>query len=334
MVNGSMATEQELITLIQRVLGDRLNRIQSGVCLSGGRQGQTVTVQIGQSFHQGECWEAIEPGSRVLLAKTDQGRCLIVSISSPPKTKQTILTRLQVNRRSPDPKPVAIDFLNDLDRVYQAEESVIVPPFPRLVLPLVLTPDPFESHLGLATQLLLDQGFVILKGVQNAAQIKRRKTKIFYASLLDFETSWYSQEEVDFLEEFVRQGGGLFIQGERKPWGETQVVNSLASRFGFMLASADTNGQNIYPVEDSPMTHGPFGSLPPRLFTDAPGYFHSEDPAVRAALINSENRMLAVYRKFGRGRVVSVADANFFSNYFDTSDSGIFWLNVFAYLRG
>jgi hypothetical protein len=162
--------------------------------------------------------------------------------------------------------------------------------------------------------------------------------------MLKTPTESYSQEEMDALVEFVRQGGGLWLHGDHtNVFGISTYLNPLAERFGcrFRYDSTyqlSTMALSLY--ERPPLFAHPVENyMPPYLFATSCSLespFFSENQILGYALKASDldysqtsffpkkdnldyNYGVFVQQggvKYGKGRVALYTDSTCFSNFF------------------
>ncbi len=175
--------------------------------------------------------------------------------------------------------------------------------------------------------------------------IDSNKLKNYDVLIIKTPTTPFKREEMDIIEQFVKDGGGLFLIGDHtNVFGTTINLNPLSKRFGFSFGYDAT-----YNLETSDLhfhrknrlfTHASVANMPYFLYaTSSSMYapFFAEDTMISSNLKTlymdysrggyfPEKNTVTNYTfglflqssglKYGKGRVLAFADSTCFSNFY------------------
>lgn len=147
-------------------------------------------------------------------------------------------------------------------------------------------------------------------------------------------SSSYTSTEVDRIVDFVKDGGGLLIMGDRlgAPNANLQPV---ASKFGITLGLSDLSP---YGILTSGHTDHPIFDGVDEIFMYAAAELSAEDPAFPVAWQEESGKDIAAVAQYGQGRVVALGDSTLWSwvdgyeERFYTADNPQFAVSTFDYL--
>lgn len=158
-------------------------------------------------------------------------------------------------------------------------------------------------------------------------------------------TSPYTEKEIDIIERFVKNGGGLFLIGDHtNVFGITININPLAERFGYFYyydATYDLIDSDLHFHENNRLfTHASVKNMPYFLFATSCSLhapFLAEDTMIasnlktmyldysRGGYFPDKNKVLnytfglflqSSGVKYGKGRVLAFTDSTCFSNFY------------------
>lgn len=151
-------------------------------------------------------------------------------------------------------------------------------------------------------------------------------TSAFYSS--------YTSAEVDRIVDFVKDGGGLLIMGDR-PATPNANIQPVATEFGITLGLSDvlpfdilTSGHTEHPIFDGV----------DEIFMYAAAELSAKNPAFPVAWQEGSGKDIAAVAQYGQGRVVALGDSTLWSwvdtyeERFYTADNPQFAVSTFDYL--
>ncbi|MDH4239248.1 MAG: PEP-CTERM sorting domain-containing protein [Phycisphaerae bacterium] len=151
-------------------------------------------------------------------------------------------------------------------------------------------------------------------------------TSAFYSS--------YTSDEVDRIVDFVNDGGGLLIMGDRLA-APNANIQPVASEFGITLGLSDLSP---YDILTAGHTNHPIFDGVDEIFMYAASELSAENPAFPVAWQEVTEKDIAAVAQYGRGRVVALGDCTLWSwvdtyeERFYMADNPQFALNTFTYL--
>ncbi|MHC4693347.1 MAG: PEP-CTERM sorting domain-containing protein [Planctomycetota bacterium] len=151
-------------------------------------------------------------------------------------------------------------------------------------------------------------------------------TSAFYSS--------YTSAEVDRIVDFVNDGGGLLIMGDRLA-APNANIQPVASEFGITLGLSDLLP---YDILTSGHTNHPIFDGVDEIFMYAAAELSAENPAVPVAWHEGSGKDIAAVAQYGQGRVVALGDSTLWSwvdtyeERFYTADNPQFAVSTFNYL--
>ena len=151
-------------------------------------------------------------------------------------------------------------------------------------------------------------------------------TSAFYSS--------YTSAEVDRIVDFVDNGGGLLIMGDRQA-APNANIQPVASEFGITLGISDLTSPEIYTTEhtDHPIFNGVN-----EIFMYAAAELSADTPALPTAWQEGTTNAIAAVAQYGQGRVVALGDCsmwswvNLYEERFNKADNPQFAVSTFSFL--
>lgn len=151
-------------------------------------------------------------------------------------------------------------------------------------------------------------------------------TSAFYSS--------YTSDEVNRIVDFVNDGGGLLIMGDRLA-APNANIQPIASEFGITLGLSDLSP---YDILTSGHTNHPIFDGVDEIFMYAAAELSAESPAFPVAWQEVTEKDIAAVAQYGQGRVVALGDSTLWSwvdtyeERFYTADNPQFAVSTFDYL--
>lgn len=146
--------------------------------------------------------------------------------------------------------------------------------------------------------------------------------------------SSYTSAEVDRIVDFVKDGGGLLIMGDRLATPNANI-QPVASKFGITLGLSDLSP---YGILTSGHTDHPIFDGVDEIFMYAASELSAESPAFPVAWQEGSGKDIAAVAQYGQGRVVALGDSTLWSwvdiyeERFYTADNPQFAVSTFDYL--
>lgn len=146
--------------------------------------------------------------------------------------------------------------------------------------------------------------------------------------------SSYTSAEVERIVDFVDDGGGLLIMGDR-PLAPNANIQPVASEFGITLGSSDLSP---FEITTSDLTGHPIFDGVDEMFMYAAGELSTNTPAFPVAWQEETEKTIAAVAQYGQGRVVALGDCtlwswvNMYEERFYTADNPQFAVSTFTYL--
>lgn len=156
-----------------------------------------------------------------------------------------------------------------------------------------------------------------------------------------FDSS-YTTAEVERIVDFVDDGGGLLIMGDRQS-APNANIEPVSSRFGITfgpdVVSSYPNYFDVY-TSELDRSHSVFSDFATtdEIFMYAASELSVTDPASPIAWQEGTGKTIAAVAQYGQGRVVALSDCSLWSlsdsswDYFHKADNPQFALNTFTYL--
>ena len=151
-------------------------------------------------------------------------------------------------------------------------------------------------------------------------------TSAFYSS--------YTPDEVGRIADFVNDGGGLLIMGDRQA-APNANIQPVASEFGITLAISDLTSPEIYTTEH---TDHPIFDGVNEIFMYAAAELSADTPALPTAWQEGTTNAIAAVAQYGQGRVVALGDCSMWSwvklyeERFNKADNPQFAVSTFNFL--
>ena len=151
-------------------------------------------------------------------------------------------------------------------------------------------------------------------------------TSAFYSS--------YTSAEVDRIVDFVDDGGGLLIMGDRQA-APNANIQPVASEFGITLGISDLTSPEIYTTEH---TDHPIFDGVNEIFMYAAAELSADTPALPTAWQEGTTNAIAAVAQYGQGRVVALGDCsmwswvNLYEERFNKADNPQFAVSTFNFL--
>jgi hypothetical protein len=151
-------------------------------------------------------------------------------------------------------------------------------------------------------------------------------TSAFYSS--------YTSAEVERIVDFVNDGGGLLIMGDRQA-APNANIQPVASEFGITMWLSDVNPLELYTTGH---TDHPIFEEVDEIYMYAAAELSAESPAFPAAWQVGTEKTIAAAAQYGQGRVVALGDCTLWSwvsiyeERFDKADNPQFAVSTFTYL--
>ena len=146
--------------------------------------------------------------------------------------------------------------------------------------------------------------------------------------------SSYTSEEVDRIVDFVNDGGGLLIMGDRQA-APNSNIQPVASKFGITLGISDVLPYDILSTEH--IDHPIFDGVD-EISMYAATELSVDEPALSTAWQDGTTNTIAAVAQYGQGRVVALGDCTLWSwvdiyeEHFNKADNPRFAVNTFNYL--
>ena len=156
-----------------------------------------------------------------------------------------------------------------------------------------------------------------------------------------FDSS-YTTAEVERIVDFVDDGGGLLIMGDRQS-APNANIEPVASQFGITfgpdVVSSYPNFFDVY-TSELDLSHSVFSDFATtdEIFMYAASELSVTDPAFPIAWQEGTGKTIAAAAQYGQGRVVALGDCSLWPlsdsswDYFHEADNPQFALNTFTYL--
>ncbi len=158
--------------------------------------------------------------------------------------------------------------------------------------------------------------------------------------------SIYTTAEVERIVDFVDNGGGLLIMGDRLA-APNANIQPVASEFGITLGLSDvvSSPPNVYELYTSELdlSHSVFSDFATtdEIFMYAASELSVTSPAFSITQQEGTGKTIAAAAQYGQGRIVALGDSSLWSlsdsvlnswDYFHEADNPQFALNTFTYL--
>ena len=155
----------------------------------------------------------------------------------------------------------------------------------------------------------------------------------------------YTSAEVERIVDFVDDGGGLLIMGDRQA-APNANIQPVASQFGITFGPDVVPGYpsffDVY-TSELDLSHSVFSNFATtdEIFMYAASELSVTDPAFPIAQQEGTGKTIAAAAQYGSGRVVALGDCSLWSlsdsvlqswDYFHEADNPQFALNTFTYL--
>ena len=146
--------------------------------------------------------------------------------------------------------------------------------------------------------------------------------------------STYTSAEVERIVDFVNDGGGLLIMGDRLAAPNVNI-QPVASEFGITLGLSDLSPYGIF---TSGHTNHPIFDGVDEIFMYAAAELSAKSPAFPVAWQEVTDKDIAAVAEYGQGRVVALGDSTLWSwvdtyeERFYTADNPQFAVSTFNYL--
>lgn len=189
------------------------------------------------------------------------------------------------------------------------------------------------------TQHLGDNGFIVDTTSDGFLVDDPAGYDVAVVSLTSAFYSTYTPDEVTRIADFVYDGGGLLIMGDRGPNTNIQPV---ASKFGITLGFSDLSPYEVYTSEldlSHPVFDG-FGT-DDQIFMYAAGELKLSvsSPAFSIALQEGTGKTIVATAQYNNGRILAIGDStlwavnpNVINHHFYEADNPQFSVNTFTYL--
>lgn len=148
--------------------------------------------------------------------------------------------------------------------------------------------------------------------------------------------SAYTTAEVECIVNFVNDGGGLLIMGDRQdhPGKDNEYIQPAADEFGIVLGVSNLSVLELYTSDFA--DHSIFDGIG-EIYMYAAGELTVSEPASPAAWKEGTGEIIAAVAQYGQGRVVALGDCSLwtvsdFWDYLDEADNAQFSVNTFTYL--
>jgi hypothetical protein len=151
-------------------------------------------------------------------------------------------------------------------------------------------------------------------------------TSAFYSS--------YTSTEVERIVDFVDNGGGLLIMGDRQA-APNANIQPVASEFGITLGISDLTSPEIYTTEH---TDHPIFDGVNEIFMYVAAELSADTPALPTAWQEGTTNAIAATAQYGQGRVVALGDCSMWSwvdlyeERFNKADNPQFAVSTFNFL--
>ena len=146
--------------------------------------------------------------------------------------------------------------------------------------------------------------------------------------------SIYTPDEVSRIADFVDDGGGLLIMGDRQA-APNANIQPVASQFGITLGFSDLSPYEVYTSELT--DHSVFDGVN-EIFMYAAAELSASEPASPIAWQANTGKTIVAAAQYGQGRVVALGDSSLWS-WVDTYEENFykahnpqFSMNTFTYL--
>ncbi len=193
-----------------------------------------------------------------------------------------------------------------------------------------------SEHLG-------DNGFTTVTTSQGFLVDDPAGYDVIVVCLTSAFDSIYTTAEVERIVDFVDNGGGLLIMGDRLA-APNANIQPVASEFGITLGLSDvvSSPPNIYELYTSELnlSHPVFSDFATtdEIFMYAASELSVTSPAFSITQQEGTGKTIAAAAQYGQGRVVALGDCSLWSlsdsswDYFHEADNQQFALNTFTYL--
>jgi len=195
-----------------------------------------------------------------------------------------------------------------------------------------------SEHLG-------DNGFTTVTTTQGFLVDDPAGYDVIVVCLTSAFDSSYTPAEVDLIVDFVDDGGGLLIMGDRQS-APNANIEPVASQFGITFGPDVVPGYpNFYDVYTSELdfSHSVFSGFATsnEIFMYAASELSVTGPAFPIARQEGTGKTIAAAAQYGQGRVVALGDCSLWSlsesvfnswDYFHEANNPQFALNTFTYL--
>jgi len=192
-----------------------------------------------------------------------------------------------------------------------------------------------SDHLGVNgfTTVTTSQGFLVNDPVGY---------DVIVVCLTSAFDSSYTTAEVERIVDFVNDGGGLLIMGDRQS-APNANIEPLSSQFGITfgpdVVSSYPNYFDVY-TSELDRSHSVFSNFATtdEIFMYAASELSVTEPAFPIAWQEGTGKTIAAAAQYGQGRVVALSDCSLWSlsdsswDYFHKANNPQFALNTFTYL--
>lgn len=142
----------------------------------------------------------------------------------------------------------------------------------------------------------------------------------------------YRDKEIEAIERFVQEGGGLIIAGGYPAKGE--ALESLLTRFGFTIEEVPFlfDGKMLDWLKDPEIpeeirSDKILGEIKPHFLTEGMSEIRFAAPSTVEGglpLVLVKGNPIVAFKKYGKGKILVVGDPFFFSNYLNQLGSKVF----------
>jgi len=195
-----------------------------------------------------------------------------------------------------------------------------------------------SEHLG-------ENGFTTVTTTQGFLVDDPAGYDVIVVCLTSTFDSSYTTDEVERIVDFVDDGGGLLIMGDRQaaPNAHIEPVSSqFGITFGPDVVSSSPNFYDVY-TSELEFSHSVFSGFATNdeIFMYAASELSVTGPAFPIAQQEGTGKTIAAAAQYGQGRVVALGDCSLWSlsesvfnswDYFHEADNPQFALNTFTYL--
>lgn len=195
-----------------------------------------------------------------------------------------------------------------------------------------------SNGLSELSALLAEQGYTVQTLKQGPITYDRLKEH--GVLVIGYSSQEFSSDEVDAIENYVADGGGLLLMGEAWSWEGSQQdfpLNQLASRFGYTINKDVIEGVTV--SHGHPITDG-VGSVRVVGASSISGY-PADDCVAATAAVTSDGRAVIKVGQCKSGRFVFIGDSDMFTGLdydqdgipmIDENDNRQLALNTFSFL--